>query len=104
MKITRKEFIKNTALGFAGISIGSEQLIAKDKMIKSMDNAPIIRHNKIMKFKNVKLEIGFEFDNNEVVGTKTGLFSIEIEYGKIKKIYENSNDSDAIDVCHILYN
>jgi hypothetical protein len=36
--------------------------------------------------KNVRLETGFEYENEEVIGTKTDLFSIEIEDGKIKTV------------------
>ena len=47
--------------------------------------------------KNVRLETGFEYENEEVIGTKTGLFSIEIEAGKIKAVKANDPASDAID-------
>jgi cytosine/adenosine deaminase-related metal-dependent hydrolase len=47
--------------------------------------------------KNVRLETGFEYENEEVTGTKTDLFSIEIEEGKIKSIKANDPASTAID-------
>ncbi|MFZ4929846.1 amidohydrolase [Chryseobacterium sp. Mn2064] len=47
--------------------------------------------------KNVRLETGFEYENEEVIGTKTDLFSIEIEDGKIKMIKANDPSSHAID-------
>ncbi|AZA84837.1 deaminase [Chryseobacterium lactis] len=47
--------------------------------------------------KNVRLETGFEYDNEEVIGTKTALFSIDIEDGKIKSVLANNPASDAID-------
>ncbi|MBP2616380.1 amidohydrolase [Chryseobacterium jejuense] len=47
--------------------------------------------------KNVRLETGFEYENEEVIGTKTDLFSIEIENGKIKSIKANDPSSKAID-------
>ncbi|ROI06379.1 deaminase [Chryseobacterium sp. G0240] len=47
--------------------------------------------------KNVRLEIGFEYENEEVIGTKTGLFSIEVEDGKIKAVKPNEPASEAID-------
>ncbi len=47
--------------------------------------------------KNVRLETGFEYENDEVTGTKTNLFSIEIEDGKIKEIKANDPASNAID-------
>ncbi|WP_079242788.1 amidohydrolase [Chryseobacterium indologenes] len=48
--------------------------------------------------KNVRLETGFEYENEEVVGTKTDLFSIEIEDGEIKAVKANDPASKAIDV------
>ncbi|MDM1555655.1 amidohydrolase family protein [Chryseobacterium indologenes] len=47
--------------------------------------------------KNVRLETGFEYENEEVIGTKTDLFSIEIENGKIKSVKANDPASKAID-------
>ncbi|MET3036279.1 amidohydrolase [Chryseobacterium sp. NRRL B-14859] len=47
--------------------------------------------------KNVRLETGFEYENEEVIGTKTGLFSIEVEDGKIKAVKPNEPASEAID-------
>lgn len=47
--------------------------------------------------KNVRLETGFEYENEEVTGTKTDLFSIEIEDGKIKTVKANDPSLEAID-------
>lgn len=47
--------------------------------------------------KNVRLETGFEYENEEVIGTKTGLFSIKIVDGKIKTVKANDPASKAID-------
>ncbi|MCQ9635867.1 amidohydrolase [Chryseobacterium sp. WG23] len=47
--------------------------------------------------KNVRLETGFEYENEEVTGTKTDLFSIDIEDGKIKAVRINDPASNAID-------
>ncbi|WP_300689649.1 amidohydrolase [Chryseobacterium sp.] len=47
--------------------------------------------------KNVRLETGFEYENEEVTGTKTDLFSIEIEDGKIKAVKTNDPASNAVD-------
>lgn len=48
--------------------------------------------------KNVRLETGFEYDNEDVIRTKTELFSIEIEDGEIKSINPNDSNLKAIDV------
>lgn len=47
--------------------------------------------------KNVLLETGFEYDEEEVIRTKTDLFSIDIEAGKIKAVKKNEPASDALD-------
>ncbi|MEX6689877.1 amidohydrolase [Danxiaibacter flavus] len=47
--------------------------------------------------KNVLLETGFEYEDGEVVKTKTDLFCIEVEDGKIKNIKPNDAAIDAID-------
>ncbi|PZU01074.1 MAG: deaminase, partial [Chryseobacterium sp.] len=47
--------------------------------------------------KNVRLETGFEYDNEVVIRTKTDLFCIEIEDGKIKSVKPNNPDLEAID-------
>jgi len=47
--------------------------------------------------KNVRLETGFEYDEEEVISTKTDLFSIEIKEGKIKAVKANDPASDALD-------
>ncbi len=48
-------------------------------------------------FRNVLLETGFEYDGEEVVHTRTGLFRVDVEGGKIKAIAPNSPGADAID-------
>ncbi|MDQ0067406.1 amidohydrolase [Chryseobacterium lathyri] len=47
--------------------------------------------------KNVRLETGFEYDEGEVIRTKTSLFSLEIENGTIKAVKPNDPASDALD-------
>lgn len=47
--------------------------------------------------KNVRLETGFEYDDENIVGTKTDLFCVEIEAGKIKTITANDKNAEAID-------
>ncbi len=48
--------------------------------------------------KNVRLETGFEYDEQDVIRTKTDLFCVEIEGGKIKSIQPNNLSSEAIDM------
>lgn len=48
--------------------------------------------------KNVRLETGFIYDDdNNITATKTALFSLKIEDGKIAAIHENRNIPGAID-------
>ncbi len=39
--------------------------------------------------KNVRLETGFTYEDGEVVATKTDLFCVEVENGKITKVAPN---------------
>jgi len=47
--------------------------------------------------KNVRLETGFEYDDREVIRTKTDLFCIDIEDGKIKAVHPNDSAAGAVD-------
>ncbi|KFF13516.1 deaminase [Chryseobacterium soli] len=47
--------------------------------------------------KNVRLETGFEYDDREVIRTKTDVFCIDIEDGKIKAVHPNDTAADAVD-------
>lgn len=48
--------------------------------------------------KNVRLETGFEYENQEVVGTLTDLFCIEIANGKITAVKANNPVEEAVDM------
>lgn len=53
--------------------------------------------------KNVRLETGFITGNTGVTGTQTALFCVEIEAGKIKKIFPHDDQlTDAVDVKGLL--
>src|SRR5690606_34926869 len=52
--------------------------------------------------KNVRLETGFEYEDGEVVATKTALFSIEVANKKIRKISPNQSTAEAIDAKGLL--
>ncbi|MGG5208444.1 amidohydrolase [Chryseobacterium sp. MIQD13] len=47
--------------------------------------------------KNVRLETGFDYEDEEVIRTRTELFSIEIEAGKIRVVKPNDPSSDVLD-------
>ena len=96
MNISRKDFLKNSVLGFAGIALSPQALMADTNLKEQMDNTDKLNFNKMV-INNVRLETGFDYSNDEIIGTKTDLFTIEIEEGKIKRIGPNSNNPNAID-------
>ncbi|MGE8381182.1 MAG: deaminase, partial [Sphingobacterium sp.] len=97
--LSRKEFIRNSALALAGATLIPGMLLAEDG--GQLPHQHILDGHQGKKsyiLKNVLLETGFEYDGNgNVIATKTGLFSIQIEAGKIKKIGPNSTATNAID-------
>lgn len=96
MNISRKDFLKNSVLGFAGIALSPQALMADTNLKEQMDNTDKLNFNKMV-INNVRLETSFDYSNDEIIGTKTDLFTIEIEEGKIKSIGPNSNVPNAID-------
>lgn len=53
--------------------------------------------------KNVLLETGFDYDGEEVLSTRTGLFRVAISAGKIKNVIANDpDDQQAIDAKGLL--
>ncbi len=90
--ISRKDFIRNSALAMAGLTLipnimtASPLFEAKDTSVKGK-----------LSLKNVRLETGFEYEDGEVASTKTDLFYIEIENGKITKIAPNQPNAKAVD-------
>ena len=96
--ISRKSFIKNSAVMFAagtGIMAVPNVAIAEE--------AKPVKTDKSFTLKNVRLETGFEYDEEgEVVHTKTELFNVEVHDGKIKAILPNKPDANAIDAKGLL--
>ncbi|GGE19898.1 deaminase [Sphingobacterium cellulitidis] len=85
-------------MSVAGMALGSTVLGSTDSnFTKSTTSINDMNEMKNIKLKNVSLETGFEFIDDEVSSTKTELFTIEIENGKIKNISANTNDPNAID-------
>jgi cytosine/adenosine deaminase-related metal-dependent hydrolase len=90
--ISRKDFLKNSALAMAGLALTPTMMNAT-----SIFNDKNISAKGKLALKNVRLETGFEYEEGEVVSTKTDLFYIEIENGKILKISPNQPNVKAID-------
>lgn len=89
--ISRKKFLQNSILGVAGLATIPNMIEANPKSIN------LYSQNQTLTLKNVRLEIGFDYDNEEIIGTKTDLFLIEIKEGKITNILPNDNQAHAID-------
>lgn len=93
--MSRKNFIKNSAFAVAGLALlGSDTASAQTQKI----DVKTITGLK-MRLKNVRLETGFEYgERGMVTATKTDLFCIEIDNGKITKISVNQPElTNAID-------
>jgi len=90
--ISRKDFLKSSALAMAGITLTptvmSTNTFSEDKVLGV--NGKLI-------LKNVRLETGFEYEEGEVFSTKTDLFLVETENGKITKIAPNNPKAKAVD-------
>ena len=97
--ITRKDFIKSSALAVAGLAI-SPSLLAASPF--NLTNDKTLKGAKNIMLKNIRLETGFEYEGNEVVATKTGLFCVEIANGKIKAVTPNNPSAKAIDAKGLL--
>ncbi|TDO97118.1 amidohydrolase [Flavobacterium sp. 245] len=96
--ITRKDFLRNSVFGVAGLAVGSSFLNTATASTKTETDSEIkTLIGKNYTLKNVRLETGFEYDEGEVVRTKTELFCIEISDGKIKAISPNKPNASVID-------
>ena len=101
--ISRKNFIKNSTLGLAGLSMlsGGRSAIAAERPGLFESDSPLAKGT--YSLKNVRLETGFDYRDNEVIATQTALFTLEIKEGKISAIKENTpNDHSAIDAQGLL--
>ena len=101
--ITRKDFLRNSVFGVAGLAVGSSFInSASAAIIDEADLNINIIAGKDYTIKNVRLETGFEYEEGEVVRTKTELFCIEISNGKIKSVSANKPNAQAIDAKGLL--
>ncbi len=89
--MNRKNFIKKSVLGISGFSMLSSFGESKDFRdekhggIVLQENQNISAMDTLL-FKNVRLETGFVYQGEEVIGTDTDLFQVEVVNGKISKI------------------
>lgn len=96
--LSRKHFIRNSSLALAGLMAGGHTAATAATIVAPVDQT---KERNFM-LKNVRLETGFEYDGEEIIGTQTALFSIEISNGKIKAILPNTPQSNAIDAKGLL--
>ncbi len=90
--ISRKHFIKSSSILLAGGSGLLSGLPSNaTEQIKSTTGS------KALTLKNVRLETGFEYEEGEVIATKTELFTIGISEGKIKSVLPNKPNAAAVD-------
>lgn len=88
---SRKDFLKHSALAVAGLTIpkGVDASASSGNIYQTMSSKIV--------FKNVRLETGFIYENDEVIETKTDLFCVEVLDGKIARVFKNETTSNAID-------
>lgn len=100
--ISRKNFLKNSSLILAHLAIGGHTVLANNPMKRSISSTINSEKETPLRLKNVRLETGFIYEDGEVTGTKTALFTITIEAGKIKAIGANQPTLEAIDAEGLL--
>ncbi|MGJ1268743.1 amidohydrolase [Sphingobacterium spiritivorum] len=93
--ISRKDFIKSSSLLLAGGSVLKGEASPVKQAIQMEPTNTY--NNSALVLKNVRLETGFEYENEEIIGTKTDLFTLEFQNGKIKAILPNKPDAEAMD-------
>lgn len=98
--ISRKRFIRNASALVAG---GTGLMPGGNVMAEgSSTQSATFPDPKNYILKNVKLETGFEYEEGEVIATKTELFLIKIADGKIAAILPNDPKAKAIDARGML--
>ena len=86
-----------------GMTIAPTLLNAKDILLQESNESMSIYPQGSFTLKNVLLETGFEYDDNEIIHTRTGLFCVTINDGKIKDVtINNPTDPKAIDAKGLL--
>jgi cytosine/adenosine deaminase-related metal-dependent hydrolase len=94
--ISRKDFIKSSSILLASTCLlSAEQTNAAQNVTENFASKTLV-------LKNVRLETGFEYDEDEVIRTKTELFIVEIEEDKIKNVLPNNPKAKAIDAKGLL--
>ncbi|SFS86039.1 Cytosine/adenosine deaminase [Zhouia amylolytica] len=98
--ISRKDFLRNSALGLAGLSLTPALVKGQSKVESGVLKNP--KTTSRYTLKNVRLETGFVYEDGDVIATKTDLFSVVIANGKIESVGANKSDADSIDAKGML--
>ena len=99
--ISRKDFLRNSVLGVAGLTFGSGILNSLNAALPEAEtDLKGISGN--FTLKNFRLETGFEYKDGEVDRTNTELFMVQISDGKIRSISDNKPNEKAIDAKGLL--
>lgn len=93
----RKDFIQQASMLAGATFLAKESWAIDSKAMDSMQD-----RNKTQLIKNVRLETGFTYDGEEVVGTETRLFTLHIADGLIQKIATNNPLAEAFDAQGML--
>ncbi|OKL40099.1 amidohydrolase family protein [Pontibacter flavimaris] len=101
-RITRKDFIKSSSLLLASTSMLSCSSILAGGQSEHDEKSKFAASGNSLTLKNVRLETGFVYEEEEVVATQTGLFTLEISEGSIKAILPNNPKANAIDAKGLL--
>lgn len=100
-QVSRKNFIRNSLFSIASASIIPD-LLYGNKLETQRKEIINMKEKSTYSIKNIRLETGFEYQNDNIIGTKTELFCIDIADGKIQKIYANDPNIQAIDANGLL--
>jgi len=102
-EISRKGFLIKSGLGLASMAFAPGLLSAQGILSNGTANETMNLTKGNYTLKNVLLETGFGYEDDEVIHTRTGLFCVAISEGKIKSVSANlPNDSKAIDAKGLL--
>jgi cytosine/adenosine deaminase-related metal-dependent hydrolase len=100
-KVSRKDFLRKSVLGLSGAAF-------LPNLLQSSTSASVISNNPDTRtvdnlgrqvLKNVRLETGFKYEDDQVVATDTALFAVEIADGKIQNIMPNEENKEGIDAA-----
>lgn len=102
-EISRKDFLTKSGLGLVSL-VSTPGLLSAQGILSNETATGTMNLTKgNYTLKNVLLETGFGYEDDEIIHTKTGLFCVAISEGKIKSVSANKpKDSNAIDAKGLL--